>query len=126
MSQRAKQAEKLAGHFIDQLSDWSALKTRRLFGAVGLYRNGHVFAMVWQGTLYFKVDENTRKEYETAKSRPLGYVSEGEEHALKSYWEVPADVLEDNDELHVWADRAYRVALKNKGQTPRRQNLGSS
>ena len=50
---------------------------------------------------------------DTAGSQALGYTTEGEDHALKSYWAVPADVLEDDDRLHEWAERAYQAALKS-------------
>jgi DNA transformation protein len=113
MSKQPEQAKHLAEHYVDQLSDWAKITTRPLFGAVALYRNDHVFAMAWQGTLYFKVDDDSRGEYEATGSHALGYVTEGEDHALKSYWEVPADVLEDGDKLHAWAERAYQAALKS-------------
>lgn len=99
-------------YYVDQLSGWAEVTTRPLFGAVALYRSGQVFAMVWHGALYFKVDDESRAEYEDAGSRALGYVSAGEEHALKSYWGVPADVVESKDKLHAWAKRAYQAALK--------------
>ncbi|KOF14377.1 TfoX, N-terminal [Ensifer adhaerens] len=113
MSKQSEQTKKLADHYVDQLSDWAKLTTRPLFGAIALYRTDHVFAMVWHGALYFKVDDNSRSEYEAAGSQALGYVSEGEDHALKSYWEVPADVIEDDDKLQAWAERAYHAALKH-------------
>lgn len=89
------------------------MTTRPLFGAVALYRQDHVFAMVWHGGIYFKVDDDSRKNYEAAGSHALGYVSEGEQHALKSYWEVPVDVVEDHEQLQQWAERAYRAAVKS-------------
>ncbi|WFU23192.1 TfoX/Sxy family protein [Bradyrhizobium sp. CB1717] len=104
----------MADHYVDQLSDWAKITTRPLFGAVALYRNGHVFAMVWHGALYFKVDDDSRGKYELAKSHPLGYVSRGVDQALKSYWEVPAEVLEDGDKLCAWADCAYQAAKSGK------------
>jgi DNA transformation protein and related proteins len=112
MSKQFQQAKHLAEHYIEQLSDWAKITTRPLFGAAALYRNDHVFAMAWQGSLYFKVNDDSRSEYEAAGSHALGYRTEGEDHALKSYWEVPADVLEDADKLHAWAERAYQAALK--------------
>jgi len=112
MSKQSQQTKHLADHYVDQLSGWGKITTRPLFGAVALYRSDQVFAMIWHGALYFKVDDESRAEYEAAGSRALGYVSEGEEHALKSYWEVPADVVESKDKLHAWAKRAYQAALK--------------
>ena len=59
MSKQSEQARQLVNYYVDQLSGWSLITTRPLFGAVALYRNDHVFAMVWQGALYFKVDDHT-------------------------------------------------------------------
>ncbi|HWU14355.1 MAG TPA: TfoX/Sxy family protein [Caulobacter sp.] len=113
VSKQSEQTQRLAAHYVDQLSDWGQITTRPLFGAIALYRNKRVFAMTWHGGLYFKVDDDSRGDYETAGSHPLGYTAEGEEQALKSYWEVPADVIESQDKLHAWAERAYQVALKS-------------
>jgi DNA transformation protein len=33
-----------------------------------------------------------------------------------SYWEVPERLLDDPDELVVWARRAYAIALAAKGK----------
>jgi DNA transformation protein len=113
MSKQSEETKKLADHYVDQLSDWAKITTRPLFGAVALYRDEHVFAMVWHGALYFKVSKESRGDYEAAGSHALGYVAQGHEHALKSYWEVPADVLEDREQLHEWAQRAWGAALKS-------------
>jgi Regulator of competence-specific genes len=106
-------AKQLADHYVDLLADWAPVTTRPLFGAIALYRNDHVFAMIWQGGLYFKVDDTLREEYESAGSRPLGYRSAGRDLALQSYWEVPADVLEDGDRLYRDAEAAYQAALSS-------------
>jgi DNA transformation protein len=113
MSKRNDGAKQLAAHYVDMLSDWATVTTRPLFGAIALYRNDHVFGMIWKGALYLKVDDASRGEYEARGSHPLGYQSEGEERALKSYLEVPPHVLEDEQELHSWAEIAYRVAVKS-------------
>lgn len=114
MTEQSRKTQSLADHYVDQLSSWAKTTTRQMFGAVALYRHDHVFAMVWHGGLYFKVDDESRKGYEAAGSHALGYVSEGDKHALKSYWEVPADVLEDHEQLHQWAERAYHAAVKSQ------------
>ncbi|NHQ94049.1 TfoX/Sxy family protein [Janthinobacterium lividum] len=114
----SKPKQALATYYIDQLASWSHITTRRLFGACGLYREGHVFGMVWDGALYLKVDDETRKTYLAAGSHALEYVSKGKVQALHSYWEVPADVVEDRETLCIWAERAYQIALK-EGRTKR-------
>lgn len=104
-----EEARALAEDHIERLG-WPAT-TRRLFGTVALYREGRIFGMVWRGTLYFKVNEETRADYVAAGAGPFVFVSRaGEEQALKSCWEVPAEVIEDNDTLRDWAARAWRAA----------------
>ena len=113
MSTKSKDNEEMAQFVIEQLAMDDAIVTRPLFGAIALYRNGQVFAMAWKGSLYFKVNEATRKDYEAANSHALGYVSEGVDHSLKSFWEVPADVIEDREALREWAGKACEAATKS-------------
>ena len=113
MTTQFQKTELLAAHYIDQLSSWARIDTRPLFGAVAFYLNDHIFAMVWHGGLYFKVDDSSRKEYEAAGSLALGQVNKSDVHALKSYREVPADVTEDCEQLQQWAARAYQAAVKS-------------
>lgn len=112
MSKEYERAQALADHYIDLLSEDARISKRPLFGAVALYRGEHAFAMVWHGALYFKVDDKSQAEYEAAKSHTLGYKSEGADRSLKSFWEVPADVVDDTDKLRKWAQRSYRASLR--------------
>ncbi|MCO4878288.1 TfoX/Sxy family protein [Paraburkholderia caribensis] len=112
MSRQLKINEELAQYIIEQLALSDPISTRSLFGACALCRNEHVFGMVWKGDLYFKVDDENKNDYEIANSHTLGYVSKGEERALKSFWTVPAEVVENREDLRVWAEKAYRAAMK--------------
>ena len=113
MSRKSKANDEMANYIIDGLASDDPITTRPMFGALALYRNGHVFAMAWEGSLYFKVDETTQTDYEAANSHALEYVSRGEQHSLKSFWEVPADVIEDEETLRKWANKAYEAAMKS-------------
>lgn len=113
MTKLNKQARQLAEHYADQLSGLGPIDTRPLFGAVALYRDEHVFAMVWEGSLYFKVSDASRAAYQVAGSNALAYVAKGHEHSLKSYWKVPVDVIEDRLQLLEWAQHAWHAALKS-------------
>ena len=108
MTTKTERAKEIA----ERLSPWANVTTKPLFGAVALYRGEHVFAMLWQGAIYFKVDETTRKDFDAAGSHALEYHSQGKPRALKSYMEAPADILEDDETLSHWADKAYRAAIE--------------
>ena len=109
MASKNEQANELA----ERLAPWASVTTKSLFGAISLYRGDHVFAMVWKGAVYFKVDDDTRKVFEAAGSHELEYQSQGKAQALKSYMEAPAEVMEDDEVLVQWAERAYRAAVKS-------------
>ena len=49
---------------LEQLSTAGGISLRRMFGAVGLYRGDIFFAIISDGTLYFKVGDGNRAEYE--------------------------------------------------------------
>jgi len=85
-----------------------------MFGGVGVYAAELFFALLDDDTLYFKVDDATRPQFEhrgMAPFRPYG--DDGE---VMGYYEVPADVLEDPEELGAWVGAALGVARRAKGR----------
>lgn len=101
----------------DLLAVIGPVQAKRMFGGAGLYYQGVFFGLVADDALYFKVDESNRADYEAAGSgpfRPFGTYA-------MSYYEVPADVLEDADELAKWARKSIEVAGKEvKGKATRK------
>jgi DNA transformation protein and related proteins len=86
------------------------VRPRRMFGGVGIYAGELFFALIDNDTLYFKVDEETRPAYVAARMEPFRpYGPDGE---TMGYYQVPADVLEDVDELRAWVTAAIAVAIR--------------
>lgn len=102
-------------HLIDLLSPWSAVTAKAMFGGYGMYRQGQIFGIVVEDTLYFKVDDSNRADYEAAGAEPFTYEAKGKRVAM-SYWQVPVDTLDDPDILTAWAEKAYQVALSSKSK----------
>jgi DNA transformation protein len=98
---------------LEQLAPAGRVAPRAMFGGVGLYLDGLFFALIDDDTLYFKADDATRARYVKAGSRPFCPYPDEPEKAM-GYWQVPADVLEDADELAAWAREAMGVALAKK------------
>ena len=80
---------------------------RAMFGGHGLYSGGAFFGIAYQGRLYFKTDGSTVARYEAAGAAAF-HPPKGP--TVRSYYEVPADVLDDRDELVAWAEEAVEVA----------------
>src|SRR5687767_7944548 len=89
-------------YVLEQLSGLRHLSSRRMFSGVGLYCEGLFFGLIYHGTVYFKVDDSNRRDYESrgmARFRPYA----DKPILSMSYYEVPADILEDSEELIAWA-----------------------
>jgi DNA transformation protein len=109
-------------YVLDQLRALGGASARAMFGGFGIYRAGVMFGLIAEDTLFFKVDETNRADYEARKSQPFVYDGKGKPITM-SYWRVPDDVLEDPDALRAWAMKAYDAALKTRkgGAQPRRR-----
>jgi DNA transformation protein len=89
---------------VDQLAAIPELTCKRMFGGAGLYSRGRFFAIIQGGRLYFHTSDSTRPRYESAG---MSFFRPGAKQSLKRYYEVPANVVEDRDELVLWAREAW-------------------
>ena len=96
---------------IEQLERISLITSKNMFGGVGLYADGYYFALMAEDRLYFKVDDSNRPDFEAAAMGP--FRPYGDERAMQ-YYEVPIEVLEDEDALRRWAEKAIAVAQRAK------------
>jgi DNA transformation protein len=107
----------------EQLMPLGRVTTRRMFGKTGVFCNGLMFGMVTDDTLYVRVDDHNRAVFKEAGSDPpLNYEKGGRTIDL-SFWRVPERLLDEPDELVVWARAALaaarRVAAERKRASPR-------
>ena len=88
---------------VDQLGGVPQLRCRAMFGCSGLYARGQFFGIIHDGRLYFRTTDTTRPVYVAHGMEPFHYNGK---QTLWSYYEVPADVLEDAERLTAWAEAA--------------------
>jgi DNA transformation protein and related proteins len=86
---------------------------RRMFGGHGVYRDGLMFALVHEDTLYLKTDAQSVAYFE-ARSLPAFSFRKNDRLIATSYYQAPAEILEDRTEAAVWARRAFEVALRKQ------------
>ena len=90
------------------------LRARSMFGGVGIYAGDLFFALIDDDTLYFKVDDSNRADFEARGMGPFRpYGDDGE---VMQYYEVPADLLEDPEALRPWVEKAVAVAARKKAR----------
>ena len=100
----------------EQLAPLGRVSMRRMFGKTGVFCDGVMFGMVSENMLYLRVDEQNKAIFEEARSSPpLNYAKKGATIDL-SFWRVPDRLMDEADELVVWARAALaaarRVAVK--------------
>lgn len=96
---------------VEQLSPFATIAARRMFGGVGLYADGLFFAVIADNTLYFKVDDTNRPDFEAAGAEPFRPY---DDERTMAYYQVPAKILEDASVLEVWMNKAVDVARRAK------------
>ena len=103
----------------EQLEPLRGVAMRRMFSGAGLSIDGHNFAMLIDNTLYFTVDDETRPRYEAMGSHCFSYPRGAQLVDIKSYYMVPADLLEDREQLQSLAREAMAVGLRKPRPKPR-------
>lgn len=96
-------------YILEQLAAVPALNMRRMFGGVGLYSGESFFALIDDDVLFFKVDDANRDDYVCRNMKAFMPIPG---KASMGYFEVPADVIEEAEELTRWARRSVEVAQR--------------
>jgi DNA transformation protein len=109
----AKKADSFKDFVLDQLRDLPALSARPMFGGHGLYLRDRFFGIIYKGQLYFRVSPKTLSDYTSRGSRPFVPFPDRpapKKQTMNSYYEVPAEVLENSTELVQWATKSAASA----------------
>jgi DNA transformation protein len=102
------------------------VSSRRMFGGAGLYCDEFFFALVDNDTLYLRVNDANRADYTSRGMSQFRPYPDSPQLSM-SYFETPADVLEDAAELVAWARRsvaAARAAAEPPASAPRGPSAG--
>jgi DNA transformation protein len=109
----------LDAEFIRELfSPFGPVTVKRMFGGAGIWSEGLMFGLVFDGAIFLKVDEESIPNFEREGSKPFVYTrakSKGRVgRASLSYWRLPERLYDDPEELAVWAGRALAIAQRKK------------
>ena len=91
---------------------------RRMFGGAGIFCDGMMFGLIFDGAIFLKIDDETIPDFEREGSTPFVYTrakSPGRvgKHSL-NYWRLPERLYDDPEELAVWATRSFAIAQRKK------------
>jgi DNA transformation protein len=100
---------------LKQLAVLGDISCRPMFGGYGLYWRETIFGILFEDSLYLKVDDCSKADF---VSKRMGPFRPNERQTLKSYFEVPPDVLADHEALLSWTREAIRAGMLSQSPRP--------
>jgi DNA transformation protein len=113
-------------YILEQLEALGRLRSRRMFGAVGLYSGDLFFGLIDDDTVFFKSDASNGADY-ISRNMPRFTPFPDRPEAVMAYYQVPADIIEDAESLVAWARKSVAVALTSHAakNRPKRRTAGA-
>jgi len=105
-------SDEFLDYVVGQLSLLGQVTVRKMFGGAGLYCDGKMFGLVADDVPYLKVDDSNRADFLKAGSSPFNPFPD--KATAMSYYEIPADVLENPTVLAQWAQHSLDIARQKK------------
>lgn len=99
---------------IDLFADFGPVTIRKMFSGYGISANGTNFALALRAGLFFRADEHTIPDYEAEGSKPFQYQTRAKTVTVNSYWQLPARLFDESEELAQWARTALAAAQRAK------------
>ncbi|MDP9069004.1 MAG: TfoX/Sxy family protein [Actinomycetota bacterium] len=96
-------------YLLDQLND-PAITARAMFGGHGIYRDGRMFALVYNDTIYMKIPEEEAATTDRPPFRPRP------NQTFPSFREISADEIEDTGVLAALAQKAQQAARSSRSR----------
>jgi len=97
---------------IDLFADFGPVTIRRMFSGYGISVDGTNFALALRAGLYFRADDQSIPQFEAEGSKPFQYQTRAKTVTVNSYWQLPARLFDDSEELAQWAKAALAAAQR--------------
>lgn len=98
------------GYIEEQLAPLGFLSTSAFFGGRSINYHGRQFAWIIGSTLYLRVSDATRAEFEANGGQPFKYNTQKGEVTVRKFYTVPEFLLDDPEQLLTWSRRAIDAA----------------
>lgn len=105
----------------ETFAPFGEITIRRMFGGAGMYCDDLYFAIADDDVVYFKVDDVSRGEFESAGLSPFQFEMKDGSMASMSYYNAPEVIFDDEDELKRWTTLALDAARRAKKLKPKKK-----
>jgi len=106
-------------HVCELLEPLGTVRPKRMFGGWCIYVDEIPTGLIQGDTLWFKVDDGNRADYEAAGVGPFKPFPDKE--MVMSYWQVPESVMDDRRAMVDWGRRAYEAAVRSAVKPKRKR-----
>ena len=107
--------------FLEELfAPLGGIAVKRMFGGLGVFRDGLMIALVANDVLHFKADAETIPAFEAEGSIPFSYDRKDGRTTLTSYWRVPERLFDEPETFLAWAERAVAAARRHAARPARK------
>lgn len=95
---------------IGQMAGFAPVDARSMFGGVGIFRAGRMFALIADDVLYLKSGPANAAVYDAEDLAPFSYDTRKGDRVVMSYRRAPEAVFDDPDEMARWCEVAWQAA----------------
>lgn len=113
---KTRQRDSFVDGLVAALTPLGPVHARAMFGGWGVYLDGLCFGLVAGETLFLKVNDKNRPDYERVLMGPFKPWAD-KPVVLASYYEVPAKVARAPATLRAWSTKAIDAARGAKAAT---------
>ncbi len=108
----------------DQFSILSNVTVKRMFGGAGVFRHGLMFAVYVGDGIALKADKETIPDFQNEDCVEWLPEKKNGTRVSMGYWYAPEFIFDDEDELRVWAEKAFEAAVRfDRKKPPSQQKL---
>ncbi len=98
-------------HLRELFEPLGGVSFRRMFGGVGIFRGGLMFALIADDVLYFKATDKGAAAFEAEGCERWSYANSRRKVAMP-YWRTPDRLFDEPQAFAAWAEIAWQAALE--------------
>lgn len=101
----------LANYVLEQVAFLGRMSSRAIFGGIGIFHDERLLGIVINGALYLHTSESNVADY-VSRGMPQFKPYPNAFDLTTDHHQVPVDVVEDAEQLKIWAERSLNAAIE--------------
>ncbi len=107
---------------VDLLQGVGPVVAKPMFGGFGVFLDGLMFGLIADNTLYLKVDDLNKPQFEELGLEPFTYIKNNKPMHM-SYWQAPEECMESPQAMQKWGNIGFSAAIRAAAKKAKKANL---